>query len=704
MIGSVDAEDNVLSCILKIGSTYHFYTSIVNTPGGIYGIAHFTSASPLLTSPTYIGTAIIAGSSAYSYENFKAFYSAALAAYVAFSVKFFSGTNFNNVTLTSPDATAWSPGPASDLITMQPCLLTGGVTAVNILAPVIVPEFGVAIDANGYLPCTYDFYPATPYINTAHKGGFVISEPALYALNCAGPTTLYNTLFPVPPLSTGNLAGQDGWTQPIGSNQVQVVSNGNVNLGTAVQDDDVVNSNTSAADSTITATITTGAAITISWGIIARYTATNSFLLLDFAINSSSSVLTIYYNNGSYNSLDVTNIGAFSNGSHTISASLKGTTYKLYVDGVLKRTYTDGTSGITGAGLAGLRNGGGGTGARTVNSFNVIQNTPTVTSRTLAHTDFYAEFGLEFKLGSAAGIMGFDFLRQDASNYYRLEVTLGGATVISKYVAGVRTQLAASGGSQVTAAGTVSYIRISSVSNLMVVTMDGEGQISYTDIVAPYTSGASIAFYDDGNAAYRVRAFHMRKGNTVVVNSLTNGHSIVLRAPGLSPANLPIDVQTVSSGSVTHTYAHYPQAVENDATAAIDYTPYNGDQYIWGGDVFALGAALAAGSISETAHTTTTLSFTATDATGGVTPYAYQWAYRVHNTGGYVNTGTNSLSLAQTGLTPSTAYDFRLTYTDAGSGNVQAFLLNISTDGASAPPSGNALLGGMVDMTGGISQ
>jgi hypothetical protein len=97
---------------------------------------------------------------------------------------------------------------------------------------------------------------------------------------------------------------------------------------------------------------------------------------------------------------------------------------------------------------------------------------------------------------------------------------------------------------------------------------------------------------------------------------------------------------------------------------------------------------LDAGTITNTGATSSTLSFTATDATGGDPPYSYQWTYRLHGIGSYTNFGTDAITpQVLTGLTASTAYDIQLTYTDSASNVVEAYLLDVTTQASAT--SGN---------------
>jgi hypothetical protein len=77
-------------------------------------------------------------------------------------------------------------------------------------------------------------------------------------------------------------------------------------------------------------------------------------------------------------------------------------------------------------------------------------------------------------------------------------------------------------------------------------------------------------------------------------------------------------------------------------------------------------ANLAAGTITPGSTTTTTVAATATDATGGVTPYSYQW-FRSTSSGtlGSTVSGQTTRTLADSGLTASTTYYYTLRYTDS---------------------------------------
>jgi hypothetical protein len=83
--------------------------------------------------------------------------------------------------------------------------------------------------------------------------------------------------------------------------------------------------------------------------------------------------------------------------------------------------------------------------------------------------------------------------------------------------------------------------------------------------------------------------------------------------------------------------------------------------------------ALAAGAASTTSTASSSATVTATDASGGTTPIAYQW-YRSTASGtlGTAVSGATSRNLTDTGLSPSTAYYYTLRYTDAAAASVES--------------------------------
>lgn len=160
------------------------------------------------------------------------------------------------------------------------------------------------------------------------------------------------------------LNGDNGWAWLVGSTGFDIVSN-ELQIGSAAGDNSQVNSGLSIASGFVQADakIASGAGI----GLIFRCQDSSNFYLLDFDL----SVFFWYKRSaGTYSS--------FANGSwstswtagtyKTIKVAFSGSNFELFQDGVSQGTTSDST--FSAAGTTGLRNGSGGTGARTVDNFS----------------------------------------------------------------------------------------------------------------------------------------------------------------------------------------------------------------------------------------------------------------------------------------------------------------------------------------------
>lgn len=119
--------------------------------------------------------------------------------------------------------------------------------------------------------------------------------------------------------------------------------------------------------------------------------------------------------------------------------------------------------------------------------------------------------------------------------------------------------------------------------------------------------------------------------------------------------------------------------------------------------VVATYRALAAGSLSLVSKTDTTTSLSATDATGGTSPYTYQW-YRSTSSGftpgpSNILSGQTSRTLDDTGLSGNTSYYYVLRYTDAAAATVDATELAVTTDPSSGGGGGGGMGSGKVYTT-----
>jgi hypothetical protein len=101
--------------------------------------------------------------------------------------------------------------------------------------------------------------------------------------------------------------------------------------------------------------------------------------------------------------------------------------------------------------------------------------------------------------------------------------------------------------------------------------------------------------------------------------------------------------------------------------------------------------SLAAGALSKNLVGSTTANLTSAAATGGTGPYTYQW-YRSTTSGftpgaGNILTGQTGLTLADSGLLPSTTYYYEVIATDTGNSNVtvDSSQLSVGTQPALTP-------------------
>lgn len=75
---------------------------------------------------------------------------------------------------------------------------------------------------------------------------------------------------------------------------------------------------------------------------------------------------------------------------------------------------------------------------------------------------------------------------------------------------------------------------------------------------------------------------------------------------------------------------------------------------------------LALGTVSQVGTSgLSTIALQVGPASAGTAPYTYQWQRSPYGTATWANVGTNSTTLNDTGLDPSTSYDYRVTVTDS---------------------------------------
>ena len=96
---------------------------------------------------------------------------------------------------------------------------------------------------------------------------------------------------------------------------------------------------------------------------------------------------------------------------------------------------------------------------------------------------------------------------------------------------------------------------------------------------------------------------------------------------------------------------------------------------------FGLLSSSTAGTLTSTAQSTSTATLSWTNAFGGIAPITMQLQRSPANAGMWTNvSGANSSPATVTGLTHNTAYDFRVSFTDASSTTAYSNTLSLTTD------------------------
>lgn len=104
--------------------------------------------------------------------------------------------------------------------------------------------------------------------------------------------------------------------------------------------------------------------------------------------------------------------------------------------------------------------------------------------------------------------------------------------------------------------------------------------------------------------------------------------------------------------------------------------------------------SVTAGALSKTLIGSSTASLSSAAATGGTGPYTYQW-YRGATTGftaaaSTAVAGATSLTLVDTGLTPSTTYFYKVIALDTGAGSATSTSASLEVDTAVGNPNINS--------------
>jgi hypothetical protein len=197
--------------------------------------------------------------------------------------------------------------------------------------------------------------------------------------------------------------------------------------------------------------------------------------------------------------------------------------------------------------------------------------------KTLSHTDFEAEFTIEF-LTTVASTNGGLWFRSDGTgnNGYRVVIRNGDELFIDKYVAGVNTSISTPIVGLQPYLGMASRVRVVAAGTSIKVYFDGELQADITD--ASLSSGTHIGVFGFGAVSSQYRLLSVRASNTVTLTGLQPGTNVIVRADGKIPVMALI---ANASGEASFTRDHFP--LETFEIDGVDYTPTGG---IWGGDTY----------------------------------------------------------------------------------------------------------------------
>jgi hypothetical protein len=211
-----------------------------------------------------------------------------------------------------------------------------------------------------------------------------------------------------------------------------------------------------------------------------------------------------------------------------------------------------------------------------------VGSTVNTYTKSVSHTDFVAEWSVQFQETVGSSFAGFDYRVQGGGDSYRITLSVGGGLTLQKSSSGTYSNLQTTTGTLLGIQDFAHRLRVVVTGNVHTAYLDGEQQISYTDSSSPFTSGVSVRFCDKNTQAC-VRSFSFYSAASVTITSLTNGQTITLRAPGTPP----IATGTVSGASYTFTgITHFP--AESVEINGVNNVISGG---IWGGDSFSASAS-----------------------------------------------------------------------------------------------------------------
>ncbi len=189
--------------------------------------------------------------------------------------------------------------------------------------------------------------------------------------------------------------------------------------------------------------------------------------------------------------------------------------------------------------------------------------------------------------------------------------------------------------------------------------------------VAGTTATLTAAAASGGTGPYTYQWYRSASSGFVpqTANLVSGATSLSLNDTGLSPGT-------------TYNYL----TIATDSTGAIAWS-----SQAW---ITTSSGALTSGTSSDSGVTSTGCTVTNTGASGGTAPYSYQW-YRSTTSGftpgaGNIISGATTLTYADSGLSPSTTYYYKMVTTDAASSTVTAAQISVTTSAPASLTAGTA--------------
>jgi phage-related protein len=205
-------------------------------------------------------------------------------------------------------------------------------------------------------------------------------------------------------------------------------------------------------------------------------------------------------------------------------------------------------------------------------------------NKTFAHTDFVAEFSVQFPITLTGGDVAFEY-RTNGTTGYRLRVRgdVANPRLLLEKMDGTVVQNNITG-SAIVDSGVLLSIRVKVTGNLHEAWIDGEQQINITD--STYSSGSEIAL-SAVNSTADIRLLSVYSSDVITIRGLNPSQTVTLRTHG----ELPVATVTADAvGVATYSAFHYPIS-RVEKLAGVDGQA--SDMLLWGGDDVTVGSVIA---------------------------------------------------------------------------------------------------------------